>query len=148
MPVQYNYTHAATRLLSDAVTLWPRGSREVAAHLAGLSAECVLKSVLVGIGLVATDINGQIPRAPRNRGIRVHIDQLFGEFRAQLAGRRGAVYAALLPATLPPAFDDWLVDYRYVAHAQLSNADLERWMWAAIAIAKILHEAVRCGEAQ
>src|SRR5260221_30520 len=86
MSVQYNYTHAATRLLSDAVALWPTGSREVAAHLAGLSAECVLKSVLVGTRLVAPDIDGQIPRASRNRRVRVHIDQLFGEFQAQLSG--------------------------------------------------------------
>jgi hypothetical protein len=148
MPVQYNYTHAATRLLADAMGLWARGSREVAVHLAGLSAECVLKSVLIGMGLVAAGLDGQIPGGPANRHLRVHIDKLFGEFQAQLKGRRGAVYAAMLPAALPPPFDGWLVDHRYVADAQLSSTELDRWMWAAVAVSKVLQEALLYSEAQ
>jgi hypothetical protein len=135
MSVQYSYTHAAKRLLSDAVVLWAGGARETAVHLAGLSAECALKSVLVGLGLVAVGTDGQIT----NRSLRLHIDKLFGQFQTLLQGHQGAMYAALLPQP----FHDWLVDHRYVADRQFSSQAFERWMWAAIVISKILNEAER-----
>ncbi|HEX3477464.1 MAG TPA: hypothetical protein VHT91_20725 [Kofleriaceae bacterium] len=139
MSVQYSYTHAAKRLLSDAVVLWAGGARETAVHLAGLSAECALKSVLVGLGLVAVGTDGQIT----NRSLRLHIDKLFGQFQALLQGHQGAMYAALLPTPVPQPFHDWLVDHRYVADRQFSSQAFERWMWAAIVISKILNEAER-----
>src|SRR5438445_3524577 len=123
MSVQYSYTHAAKRLISDAVGLWMGGSRETAVHLAGLSAECALKSVLVGLGLVPAGTDGQIAnRSP----LRLHINQLFGQFQTILQGHRGAAYAALLPTPVPQPFHDWLVDHRYVADRQLSLHAFER----------------------
>ena len=139
MSVQYSYTHAAKRLISDAVALWVGGARETAVHLAGLSAECALKSVLVGLGLVRVGTDGQIA----DRSLRVHIDKLFGQFQTLLQGRQGAAYAALLPTPVPQPFHDWLVDHRYVADRQFSSHAFERWMWAAIVISKILNEAER-----
>jgi hypothetical protein len=144
MSAQYSYTHAAKRLLSDAVALWAGGSRETATHLAGLSAECALKSVLVGLKLVTAGADGQIPRGSTTTPVRVHIDKLFGQFQVALQGHQGAAYAALLPASVPQQpFHDWLVDHRYVADQQLSSQAFERWMWAAIVISKILDEAER-----
>jgi hypothetical protein len=139
MPFQYSYTHAAKRLLSDAVSLWVVGAQETAVHLAGLSAECALKSVLVGLGLVPVGIDGQIPNHP----LRLHIHKLFGQFQTLLQGRQGAAYAALLPTPVPQPFHDWLVDHRYIANGQLSSPAIERWMWAAIVVSKILSEAER-----
>jgi hypothetical protein len=149
MAVQYNYTHAAKRLMSDADTLWSGGTRETAAHLAGLSAECALKSVLIGLGLAAAGPDGQINNTDKkkNEKQRVHINKLFEEFQAQLQGRSGAAYLAMLPTTLPP-FHDWLVDHRYVADQQLLPVAFERWMSAARDISKLLTEAERNGEAQ
>ncbi|HET7499867.1 MAG TPA: hypothetical protein VFK02_02660 [Kofleriaceae bacterium] len=100
MSVQYSYTHAARRLLSDAVALWVGGARETAVHLAGLSAECALKSVLVGLGLAPAATDGQI--IPNRSPFRVHIDKLFGQFQSALQGRQGAAYAALLPMPVRP----------------------------------------------
>ncbi|HEY0484435.1 MAG TPA: hypothetical protein VGD37_43240 [Kofleriaceae bacterium] len=122
MSVQYSYTHAAKRLMSDAVALWVEGARETAAHLAGLSAECALKSVLVGLGHVPVGADGQIA----NRALRLHIDKLFGQFQTLLQGRQGAAYAALLPTPVPQPFHDWLVDHRYVADGQFSSQAFER----------------------
>ncbi|TMQ13422.1 MAG: hypothetical protein E6J90_26335 [Deltaproteobacteria bacterium] len=139
MSVQYSYTHAAKRLISDAVVLWVSGARETAVHLAGLSAECALKSVLVGLGLVPVGTDGQIV----TRSLRLHIDKLFGQFQTLLQGHQGAAYAALLPTPVPQPFHDWLVDHRYVADRQFLPHTFERWMWAAIVISKILSEAER-----
>jgi hypothetical protein len=141
MSVQYSYTHAAKRLMSDAVALWAGGARETAAHLAGLSAECALKSVLVGLRLVPVGTDGQIPISTKK--VRLHIDKLFGQFQTLLQGHQGAAYAALLPMPVPQPFHDWMVDHRYVADGQLSPVAFERWMWAAIVISKILNEADR-----
>ncbi len=146
MATQYNYTHAARRLLGDAITLWGHGARDTAAHLAGLSAECALKSVLIGLRLVAAGTDGQI--GAKSRNVRVHIDKLFAEFQTVLQGRSGAAYAKLLPASQSPPFHDWLVEHRYVADRQFSNDAFVRWMWAAIVISKILNEAERNLEAQ
>lgn len=137
MSVQYSYTHAAKRQIREAVGLWKGGARETAAHLAGLSAECALKSVLVGLGVLAAGSDGQITE----RKLRLHIDKLFGQFQMLLHGHRGAAYAALLPSLVPQPFHDWLVDHRYLADRQLSTEVFERWMWAAIVISKLLDEA-------
>jgi hypothetical protein len=57
-------------------------------------------------------------------------------------------YIAMLPAAVPPPYDTWSVDHRYVAAAQLGHEDLERWMWTAIVVRHMLEEAVNRGEAQ
>src|SRR5262249_45629854 len=139
----YNYTHSARRLLTDAFALWSHGTRESAAHLCGLAAECALKSILIGLGVVVPTADGQVPQ-----GWRTHIDRAWGQFQMNLQGHRGAAYAALLPATVPPPFDGWLVNHRYIAMGQLAQDDLERWMWAAIAVSQVLDVAVGNTEAQ
>jgi hypothetical protein len=73
---------------------------------------------------------------------------LFSEFATQLQGRSGVAYGALLPTPHAPPFHDWMVDHRYVSDAQLADETLERWMWAAIAISKLLAVAIDNGEAQ
>jgi len=143
---RYNYTHAARRLMADAVVLWIHGTQETAAHLAGLSAECALKSILVGLGVVEPGADGQLGLL--NRPLRTHIDRLWGEFQAQLQGRGGSAYLKLLPVGVPPPFDSWRVEHRYVAQRQLAPHDLERWMWVAIAISRVLEVAADQKEAQ
>jgi hypothetical protein len=143
MAVQYNYSHAARRSVADAFALWTQGAHETAAHLAGLSAECVLKSILVGLGHAPVAADGQLTRP-----WLLHIDKLWNQFQSNLTGRSGAVYVGLLPATVPAPFHDWRVEHRYIANAQLSHEDLERWMWTAIVLRELLNEAASRGEAQ
>jgi hypothetical protein len=139
----YNYTHSSRRLLGDAFSLWTHGTRESAAHLAGLAAECALKSILVGLGVIAPAGDGQVPQA-----YRTHVDRAWGQFQMALQGHRGAAYIALLPTSVPPPFDGWQVNHRYIAAGRLVQEDLERWMWAAIAVSQVLNVAVNNTEAQ
>lgn len=151
MPVQYSYTDAATRLVADAFALWAHGTRETAAHLAGLSAECTLKSILVGRGVLVVKADGSLEQpklAPTNKPWKVHINKLWSEFQAHLGGHGGAAYVALLPAEVPAPYDDWEVDHRYVAARQLDGDAMERWMWAAIVLRGVLAHAASRGEAQ
>jgi hypothetical protein len=151
MPIQYSYTDAAKRLVADAVVLWAQGTRETASHLAGLSAECALKSILVGLRVVAVRTDGQLEKpklAPANQPFRVHIDKLWAELLSHLKGRTGAAYVNLLPGEVPGPYDGWSVDHRYVASTQLREEDLERWTWAAIVLRDVLQVAVGRGEAQ
>ena len=72
---------------SDADERWNRGARETAAHLAGLSAECALKSMLIGLGIVAVGPDGHIKK------LFIHIDKLFGGVRGAAAGsQRGGLF--------------------------------------------------------
>jgi hypothetical protein len=146
MPIRYSYTQAARRLLNDAEILWNAagGTRETSAHLAGLSAECVLKSILIGLGIAVTLTDGQL----RDRGLRRHINasDLWSEFQSALSGRDGAAYQALLPAQ--STFSGWGVDHRYVASQHLPAADLERWYDAAVMMGKVLDCAAERGHAQ
>lgn len=154
MPILQSFTHSAERLLEDALALWMQGRQETATHLAGLSAECALKSIFVGLGVVSVDHLGEIPKTPANKTKRVHIDRLWGEFRAALSGHAGAAYVALLPPDVvrngarEAPFHGWRVEHRYVAHAQLSADDLEQWMWTAIAVKSVLETAKLAGDVQ
>jgi hypothetical protein len=139
----YNYTHAARRLVGDAFALWSHGTRESAAHLAGLAAECALKSILIGLGVIAPAADGQVPQA-----YRTHVDRAWGQFQMALQGRRGAAYLAMLPTSVMTAFDGWRVNHRYIAAGRLVPEDLERWMWAAISVSQVLDVAVNNTEAQ
>lgn len=144
MSVQYSYTDASRRLLGDAIVCWSSGTPETAAHLAGMSAECALKSILIGLQIASVEPDGQLPRNPRR--LRVHIDKLWGEFQAQVRGRQGALYMNMMPPTSP--FSGWLVDHRYAALNQIAADDLRDWVWAGIAVSRILDEAVNRMEAQ
>jgi hypothetical protein len=147
MPTTYNYTHAARRLVKDAVALWSQGASETASHLAGLAAECVLKSIMVGLGVLPLGANGQT----NNKKFFVHIcaepqrTQLWSEFHANLTGRSGSAFAALVPPQTPHPFDGWLVDHRYVADHQLQMADMAGWVWAAIILRNVHEQAATDG---
>lgn len=142
--IVYSYTDAARRLLADANTCEKGGgSLETTSHLAGLSAECVLKSILVGLKLVTPGPDGQL------RGkARVHINALWAEFQSLVSGHAGATYLSLLPTSVPPPFDQWLIDHRYAAAGQLDPQSLRAWLEAANLLADVLNEAVRRKEAQ
>jgi hypothetical protein len=146
MPIQHSYTEASLRLVSDAYELWDQGRPDTAGHLAGLSAECALKSILVGLGFISVNADGRM--APANRSWRVHINRLWSEFQTNLQGHSGARYAAALPAGVPPPYHDWEVDHRYAASTQFDLDTMARWMWAAIIVRGMLTQAIQDGEAQ
>lgn len=109
MPAPYTirYADAARRLVKDGMILWTNGAYETAGHLAGLSAECVLKALLAGLGVITLDAMGQ---APRNYRVHIREDaanraQLWSEFYGSLTGHAGRAWLALLPPSTPAPFD-------------------------------------------
>ena len=151
MTVRYSYSNAARRLVRDSWTLWEHRSPETATHLAGLSAECALKSILAGLGVLTLGPDGQLDDW-KNWGVHIREDkarktQLWSEFHAALSGHAGRAFVALVPPATPAPFDGWRVSHRYVADRQLQPEDMEQWMWAAIAIGKGHEQAILEGVA-
>lgn len=112
-----NFAQAARRHYDDSGTLVDKQRLGNASHLAGLAAECALKAVLEGLGrLVLTDKG-----LPEKEQHRKHIDIIWDEFQADLAGRE-ALYA--LQGTNP--FVDWRISQRYEDDRTIDQAMAER----------------------
>jgi hypothetical protein len=100
-----NYSQAAQRHFDDCHTLVAEHRAGNASHLAGLAAECALKAVLEGLGFLILDGSG----TPSDKKHRCHIDKVWDEFQASMAGPRARTY--VLDGTNP--FAAWRVAHRY-----------------------------------
>jgi hypothetical protein len=100
-----NYAQAARRHFKDCRTLLEQQRSGNASHLAGLSAECALKAVLQGLGILVLNSSEK----PSDRHHRLHVDLLWNEFQAFLSGPKAQFY--LLDRINP--FARWKVDQRY-----------------------------------
>lgn len=120
-----NYREAAVRHFIDGDTLrsWLRHPN--ADQLYGLSAECSLKAVMIGLGMKTTNAG-----APRDRGHKVHMPELWMAFQSFAEGRLASRYIEPL-AHLNP-FDDWRVDQRYWASSVIGAARANNHRNAAI----------------
>ena len=146
MPVRYSYSNAARRLLRASFRLWEHQSPETATHLAGLSAECALKSILAGLGVITLGPDGQLGDW-KKWGVHIREEKstktpLWSEFHAALSGHTGRAFVALAPPATPAPFDGWRASHRYVADRQLQQEEMDQWMWAAIAIGKAHEQAI------
>lgn len=135
--VTTNYTAAATWLSRDATLLREQQRFPGADHLLGLAAECVLKSVLIGLG-VTPEPDGNIKRQYRQ-----HLPGLLSEFRNFSPN----------PYTqhFPPGkslFDGWRVDDRYSECAHVDEARLQQHEADAQIIFAMFDEAIRQGHVQ
>ena len=101
-----NYREAAVRHFVDGDTLGSGLRHPNADQLYGLSAECSLKAVMVGLGMQTTRKG-----APKDRAHKVHMPELWMAFQSFAEGRLASRYLEPL-AHLNP-FDDWRVDQRY-----------------------------------
>jgi hypothetical protein len=101
-----NYSHAAHRHFADCNTLVGGGRAGNASHLAGLAAECALKAVLEGLGVLVLDTSGK----PIDKKHICHINKLWDEFQAGMAGSRARTYVSL-DGTNP--FAAWSIGQRY-----------------------------------
>jgi hypothetical protein len=101
-----NYRASAQRHYSDAEFLQDSKRMPNADQLYGLAAECALKSVMVSLG-ADTSASGDLT----DRQHRVHVDELWTEFRAFAEGRKGHRYLSKI--TLENPFEDWRVEHRY-----------------------------------
>lgn len=100
-----NFAQAARRHFKDCRTLLEQQRSGNASHLAGMSAECALKAVLQGLGILTLDSTGK----PENPHHKRHVNVLWNEFQTSLTGPKAQLY--LLDPTNP--FVQWKVDQRY-----------------------------------
>jgi hypothetical protein len=101
-----NYRDAAVRHYLDGDALLRGRSFPNADQVYGLSAECSLKVVMVGLGMQTTKKG-----APKDHAHKVHMPELWMAFQSFAEGRLASRYLEPL-AHLNP-FDDWSVDQRY-----------------------------------
>lgn len=102
--VDFNDAH--DRHWSDAELLYEQQRWANADHLYGMSAECGLKAVMIGLGL-PTDDEG----SPAGQKYRTHVNILWPLFLTFAEGHQGADYAQLLGGD--NKFQDWYVAQRY-----------------------------------
>jgi hypothetical protein len=102
-----DFQAAARRHFDDGSYLHAGGRVATADHLYGISVECSLKAVLLGLGHPQS-IRGDWPD-----GYKDHIDVLWTKFQTDTAGLWDAKYLAYLAPGNP--FDTWLPRQRYWA---------------------------------
>lgn len=133
-----DFKDAAGRHAQDADSLLTLGRWPNADHLAGLAAECALKSVMLSMGM-PVDSTG----TPTDQQHKVHIDKLWPVFIGFCTARSGAAYAAQLSAVSP--FADWKVHQRYEAQGAIPQAVATAHVAAASQCMAILNQAILDG---
>jgi hypothetical protein len=103
-----DFRDASARHFDDAEVLIAHSQRREANadHLFGLSAECSLKAVMLGLGM-AVKPDG----APADQAHKVHMPQLWAAFQSFAKGRLASRYLEPLDKQNP--FADWDVEQRY-----------------------------------
>jgi hypothetical protein len=134
-----DYRDAADRHWEDAEHLRAGSRWANADHLYGLSAECALKAVMVGLGL---ELDAQ-DRPPPD--YRVHVDKLWIQFPAFAFGRGGQTYAAPVAGAQNP-FGDWSIDQRYSHRSNFGEATVLRHRDGAWIARSMLARAILDGK--
>ena len=129
-----DFTDAHQRHWEDAELLFEHDRWASADHLYGLSAECGLKAVMVGLGM-SVDESG----APREREHRQHMPELWLVFEAFARKRDGGAYLALFSDGKP--FADWSIDGRYANRRHFQSANVTPHQDAARQVADVVQRA-------
>jgi hypothetical protein len=137
MPVDFR--DAAERHWEDAGHLLEDARLANADHLFGLSAECALKAVMLGLGMKLKK-DGK-PEKPYT----VHINLLWDEFITFASDRSGAHYATRMTGISNP-FDDWDVNQRYDNRASITVKVVVSHQQAAETTKQVLETAVFNGD--
>lgn len=115
-----DYRDAAERHWEDAGCLLADNRAANADHLFGLSAECALKAMMMGLGMPLRPDG-----APKESRHRVHINDLWDEFVSFASSRGGARCTTYVDGISNP-FDDWNVAQRYAHRADIPRAAVDR----------------------
>ena len=114
-----DFANAHVRHWRDAELLFQAGRWANADQLYGLSAECVLKAVMVADGLpVVTD------GSPRDRKYRTHVNTLWDKFLAFVQGRQTGQLLHHLPQCNP--FASWSIRNRYANGVHFNEQSVDR----------------------
>lgn len=131
-----HFREAAQRHYGDATQLLSLGRLGGADHLYGLSAECALKAILVGLRVLPAD------GPPQKSRYRKHINELWAEFALYMGTQGRSAYA--LPAQSP--FDDWGVEQRYEGDAAFTAPMVHAHQAGATTAAQLMQHALLNGD--
>ena len=127
-----HYSQAARRHFDDCQTLAAQQRAGNTSHLAGLAAECALKAMLQGLGILSLDNKGK----PSSEQHRRHIDAIWGEYQTSLVGAE-AKYA--IDGINP--FANWRISGRYEEDSTVDFATAEGHLSGARKAMMVLEEA-------
>jgi len=129
-----DYLDAHNRHWEDAELLFQNGRLANADHLYGLSAECGLKALWLGI-------TGRAILPSRQH---IHIDRFWDEFaRLSQNTRRSRMLLRRLPPRNP--FSDWNVNQRYASHQHFSHNFVEPHRQGAEMVHTLVQDARQRG---
>ncbi|MCL5282646.1 MAG: SAM-dependent methyltransferase [Planctomycetes bacterium] len=134
-----DFRDATERHWEDATCLRDNNRLANADYLFGLSAECALKALMLGLGMVLRPDG-----APQDPKHRVHINNLWYEFIGFATGKGGARYAARLSGTSSP-FNDWDVAQRYAHRNHVSATVVEQHCVGCDLTRQVLYAALLDG---
>lgn len=134
-----DYRDAAERHFEDAQLLENDSRTANADQLYGLSSECALKAVMLGLGMILRPDG-----SPQEKRHRVHINELWKEFITFAHSRSGAEYAAMLGPS-PNPFLDWEISQRYSHRSEIAADALTAHKTAAESTKSILTKAILDG---
>ncbi|MEA1050843.1 hypothetical protein U5801_13645 [Lamprobacter modestohalophilus] len=133
-----DFRDAALRHLDDAELLLNDNCIPNADQLFGLSAECSLKAVMVGLGL-ATHPDG----TPQDYGHKVHMPDLWAAFQSFASGRLASRYLDAMDIQNP--FVDWDVEQRYWNSSAIQGAATQNHHLAALQCIESLERLIADG---
>ena len=139
MPRLADFADAHRRHLEDADLLFDNDRWANADHLYGLSAECGLKAIMLGLGM-DVDAKGTPPREQEHKQ---HMPGLVPVFRDFAHQRGGGAYLASLPARAP--FDDWSIGDRYAHRRHFRSANVAPHRAAACRVGQFVQRARQDG---
>ena len=138
MPHPADFTDAHCRHLEDAELLFGEARWANADHLYGLSAECGLKAIMLGLGM-SVDAEG----TPCKQEHRQHMPGLVPVFRDFTHQRGGGAYLASLPGGNP--FSGWSIHDRYANRNRFDRADVAPHRNAADRVCRMVERAKQDG---
>lgn len=132
-----DWRDASERHYVDGVQLEAAGRYANADHLLGISTECSLKAVLLGLG--------QPPAATGDwpEGHKGHINELWSRFQSTTSGLFDAKYAVFLAQTNP--FTGWSVNERYWGSHHFTKNSVDPHLRAARDCRDLLSELILDG---
>ena len=133
-----DFADAHRRHWEDAELLLAHARWANADQLYGYSAECGLKMVMAWLDM-PVDSRG----VPKEDEHRVHVQELWPEFRAFARAREGARYLDLLPPNTP--FADWSHHDRYAHRRHVGDEDAKRHREAANEVRSLVDLALEDG---
>jgi hypothetical protein len=128
-----SYKEAALRQQSDGVRLLGEGRLGTADHLFGVAAECALKAILQGLGVLT--ITNDAPQ----KQYKKHVPDILDEYDTIANGR-----AELCPKNIFRTHG-WRIDHRYEQDATFCASRVEAHRGDAEAVMRMLEKAIANG---